>query len=117
MSTVKRIFRFLLLAILIMAITSLSQRTADLVGRAKKWQEEKKNLAQIEKENEELRAYLDYVESDSFLEKEARNSLGMSKEGEMMIVLPQKSAEETKIVSLPPSPVWRQWWELFFGRK
>ena len=42
------------------------------MGRAKKWQEEKKNLAQIEKENEELRAYLDYVESDSFLEKEAR---------------------------------------------
>ena len=59
MSTVKRIFRFLLLAILIMAIISLSQKTADLVGRAKKWQEEKKNLAQIEKENEELRKMIE----------------------------------------------------------
>jgi len=117
MSTVKRIFRFLLLAILIMAITSLSQRTADLVGRAKKWQEEKKNLAQIEKENEELRAYLDYVESDSFLEKEARNSLGMSKEGEMMIVLPQEEEVKAETAFSPPSPVWRQWWELFFGQK
>lgn len=117
MSTVKRIFRFLLLAILIMAIISLSQRTADLVGRAKKWQEEKKNLAQIEKENEELRAYLDYVESDSFLEKEARNSLGMSKEGEMMIVLPQEAEAKAETAFSSPSPVWRQWWELFFGRK
>ncbi len=55
-----------------MAIISLSQRTADLVGRAKKWQEEKKNLTKIEKENEEMKAYLEYIESDFFLEKEAR---------------------------------------------
>ena len=116
MSTVKRIFRFLLLAILIMAIVNLSQRTADLVNRAKKWQEEKENLAKIEKENEELKAYLDYVESDSFLEKEARDSLGMSKEGEMMVVLPQKVEVDKKAV-FSPSPIWRQWWELFFGRK
>ena len=107
----------MLLAILIMAIISLSQKTADLVGRAKKWQEEKENLAQIEKENEELRAYLDYVESDSFLEKEARNSLGMSKEGEMMVVLPQRIEVSNEITFSPPSPVWQQWWELFFGRK
>ncbi len=117
MSTVKRIFRFLLLAVLIMAIISLSQKTADLVGRAKKWQEEKKNLAQIEKENEELKAYLDYVESDSFLEKEARNSLGMSKEGEMMVVLPQKAEAKVEMAFSPPFSVWRQWWELFFGRR
>ena len=107
----------MLLAILIMAIISLSQKTADLVGRAKKWQEEKKNLAQIEKENEGLRAYLDYGESDSFLEKEARNSLGMSKEGEMMIVLPQEAEAKAETAFSPPSSVWRQWWELFFGRK
>jgi len=117
MSTIKRILRFLLLAILIMAIVSLSQRTADLISRAQKWQEEKKNLTKIEKENEEMKAYLEYIESDFFLEKEARESLGLSKEGEMVVVLPQKSGEETKIISRPSFPVWRQWWELFFGRE
>jgi len=100
-----------------MAIVSLSQRTADLISRAQKWQEEKKNLTKIEKENEEMKAYLEYIESDFFLEKEARESLGLSKEGEMVVVLPQKSGEETKIISRPSFPVWRQWWELFFGRE
>ena len=117
MSTAKRTLRFLLLAILIMAIVSLSQRTADLVSRAKKWQEEKEKLAKIEKENEELKAYLDYIESDSFLEKEARNSLGMSKEGETMVILPQKVKADDKVAFSPPSPAWRQWWQLFFGQK
>lgn len=88
----------------------------------------RERLVQLEREVEQLRREdlslkeeLSYREGDDFLEKEARERLKMVKEGEKLVILPEnlkvlgEQAQEEKAVKAA-IPVWRQWWELFFGR-
>jgi cell division protein FtsB len=74
-------------------------------------------LAQTEAENKRLKEDLVQVESPGFVEQEARNKLGLVKEGEKVVLLPQQSSvngsqlTEKKDENLPN---WKQWWKLFF---
>lgn len=78
----------------------------DLIVQAKKEVEEQK------KQNRQLSEKLKIVESQEFVEKEARNKLFMVKPGERMVVLPPIAIEEKKEkVELPN---WKKWWQLFF---
>jgi len=80
-------------------------------------------LAQQERENTELKAKLEEVQSPAFIERMARETLGMVKEGETVVLVPK-----TPHANLPAGeggandqrreegnvPKWRQWWKLFF---
>src|SRR3989339_2001789 len=46
-------------------------------------------LEKIQKENERLEEQLKIIQSDEFVEKQLRNKLGLVKEGEIVIVLPE----------------------------
>ena len=70
-------------------------------------------------ENKKLEEQVKIVQSDEFVEKQLRNKLGLVREGEMVIVLPEAEIvkklspvipekEETK-----PKPNWQKWMELF----
>ena len=80
-------------------------------------------IAQEEARREELEAYKGFVQSDEFVEQWARTEGRMVKPGETPVVpIP---------VRTPPPPAepppekgqaaegahWREWWELFFGRR
>ncbi len=68
----------------------------------------------LEEKNRELRAKLEKAQGKDFIEEEAREKLGMTKEGEKVIILP---------TIIPPNPlanagsqpmsIWRRWWKLF----
>ena len=71
-------------------------------------------------ENKELKEKLEYVDSDEFVEKEARNKLNMSKENEVIVVLPvdklsQLSQNVNKNKETDEDLAnYQQWWHLFF---
>ena len=81
-----------------------------------------KEIAKIEalkKEKERLQADLEKAQSEEFMEKQLRDKLGMAKEGEIVVILPDaetvkkfapsiNSEEETL-----PDPNWRKWLKLF----
>ena len=74
--------------------------------------------ARLIKKNQELKAKLEYVKSDEFVEKMARNRLNMTKKDEMIVVLPvdelpllRKNVKKKKGEDLPN---WQRWWRLFF---
>lgn len=82
-------------------------------------QSEKNKIAKIEVENNKLQAELLHTQSADFIEKEVRNKLGLGKEGEAIVVLPdveilKKLSPEipTEVDSLP-DPIWRRWLKLF----
>lgn len=74
-------------------------------------------IGRLEEEKEELSYRIQYFQTDSFKEKEARAKLGLQQPGEGVIILPRnevaggdptQTQEKTK--SNP-----RLWWEFLFG--
>jgi cell division protein FtsB len=79
----------------------------------------KMKLEKIDEENKKLEEQVQIVSSSEYLETQFRNKLGLVKEGEIVIVLPEpeivkklapKLPEEEKI---PLKPNYQMWLELF----
>lgn len=90
----------------------------DLVGLLQKGKEIEKFQLKLEKsltENRDLKKQLEYVNTFEFVEKEAREKLGMSKEGETVIILPEniKELANRKEEKKEDVPIWKQWVQLF----
>lgn len=69
----------------------------------------------LREENQALQEKLNEVNSDAFIESQAREKLNLQREGEVVVVLP-KGAETTQdeVVTAPDKPNWQQWIQLFF---
>lgn len=75
-------------------------------------------LTQVE--NLKLKGQVAYSQSDEFVEREARDKLGLGREGEVILILPEQSESSLKSqVSNPKSeiedirPNWKKWWDLY----
>lgn len=74
--------------------------------------EEEIKKAEGEKTN--LLETLNYLKSDFFKEKEAREKFGMQKEGEKQIVILPNSENETKnkeTIKNEDLPIFKKWWQ------
>ena len=67
------------------------------------------------RENELLKKRLAEVSSDAFVEREARDKLGMGKPGEVIVILPnQNNSSQTEINNYELKiKNWRRWWDLY----
>ena len=69
-------------------------------------------------ENERLKAAMDEAETPEYVEKIARNKLGMAREGETVVLIDESQRPanpEQKNQKKPAEvPAWKQWWKLFF---
>lgn len=75
--------------------------------------EYEKELEVEDKRNKEFKKRLEKVKKPEFIEREAREKLGMGKPGESIVIMPKitiipKKAEERKLAN------WEKWWKLFF---
>jgi len=90
--------------------------TGDRLVEAQNELEKAKNI------QEKLLHDLSVVTSVEYKEKQARDKLGLAKEGEIVIVLPDEVTlkklsprnNDYQEISLP-DPVWRRWVEVFFN--
>lgn len=79
----------------------------------------KVRLDKINQENQKLTEQLQMTESEEFVEKQMRNKLGLAKEGEIIIVLPEPEIVKKLAPTLPQDeevklkPNWQKWLELF----
>jgi len=92
------------------------------VQRQVEWLEEQVAIEQ--ERNEALQERLDYVSSDAYVEKTARENLKMVKPGEAAVVVIPRSTEETSPSGQAagpesgqeePKPYWQQWASLLLG--
>lgn len=87
------LFSFLILGMLtLLAVPYFKnyQKRKDLENEIKKIQEE---IYQYEKNNEELKEFLSYLESDQAIIEKARVNLGLQREGESVVVIKNKKIE------------------------
>jgi hypothetical protein len=80
---------------------------------------EKDKVDKVKQESEELHKNLEIVKSEEFIEKQLRDNLGLAKEGEIVVILPDtemvkkfapRQDEEEEVVL---SPNWKKWMHLF----
>lgn len=110
-----RLFRLVLTAVCLIAIFTLSRSILDLVKRRDVVKERQQELLRVEAENAKLKAQLNEVQSPGFIERMAREKLGLVKVGETVVFLPQATGSSvTEAKTDENLPNWKKWWKLFF---
>jgi len=73
-------------------------------------------LKQEQEKNTMLAKQLEEATSSAFVEREARNKLGLAKDGETIVLMgaPASGDIQPQNVSQAPLSRWRLWWKLFF---
>ncbi len=111
------LFRIALVVVSVVAIVNFSRSILSI------WQKrgivgDRRLVLEAEgKRSEELKRELSRVQSPEYVEREAREKLGMMREGETVVLIrpinqsDQLKTTEKKEESLPK---WKQWWRLFF---
>lgn len=74
------------------------------------------NTLNLEKqENQRLKSALSYSQTSEFIEKEARDKLFMTREGEQKVLIPKEAEDKRGNFSVGENdPNWKKWWNLFF---
>ena len=115
-----KIKRLGLLVILTLLIFSSGQTAL------KTWQSRQRlvnlelELAETQRENEELNNEVRQRGGLNYVEKEARDRLNMVKKGEHLVILPNPKevlggmTQNLSLEVVEPMPVWRQWFNLIF---
>ena len=99
----------------ILAVNS-AKRIHSFSQTSQKVQEAEDRLEKLRKENEALKNELKYKESGEFAEKEIRDKLGLAKEGETIVVIPQESnGQSQESNGQDAKPNWQKWRDLFFA--
>ncbi|AKM83185.1 hypothetical protein A2422_00495 [Candidatus Woesebacteria bacterium RIFOXYC1_FULL_31_51] len=79
----------------------------------------KVKLEKLNEENKKLEEQLKITQSEEFVEKQLRNKLGLAKEGEIVLVLPDNETLKKLAPVIPDEeevtlkPNWKKWIDLF----
>lgn len=85
---------------------------------AKRLDQEQDQLDKLKKENQELKKRAQQVSSWQFIEQQARNKLGYSREGETVVIIPESELAKVLEEKKPQEvklPNWEGWVRLFFN--
>lgn len=109
---------FILLAVVV--LVSLFRNLSRVVGARKRIENTQKRVEKLRQENAEIERRLAEVKGEEFIEKQLRDRLGLAKEGEIVVVLPDEeilrkvapaATEEEEVL---PDPTWKRWLNLFY---
>ena len=99
---------FIIIVSLVGSIITIYKKK-DVVG------ERNAALVRVESENARLKSRLSEVERPEFVEKEARDKLGLVKPGEVVVLVGKHATASPDVLrSSTELPRWQQWWQLFF---
>jgi cell division protein FtsB len=108
------------IAISLLMLVSLVRNIVKVKEAKDRLKEKEGYIEKIRKENEELSQRVDTFKSEEFIEKQLRDKLGLAKEGEIIIILPDKETitkfapNDEKEEEILPDPNWKKWLNLFF---
>ncbi|MFH0873576.1 MAG: septum formation initiator family protein [Candidatus Komeilibacteria bacterium] len=118
-SQVLRSRTFLIIIVIIFIISSFE--LINEVGRRYKVNQEIKNqqrqIETLKSQNGDLNQLIHYLNTDQFVEEEARSKLGLSKSGESVVVFPSTATPSNEQVVASTSPNnsnTARWWSYFF---
>lgn len=112
-------FRFVVVIFMVILVMSLVGNIVSIRKAESKITEAEERVEKLKREREELEQELASIESSFYVEKQLRDNLGMSKENEIVLVLPEdtvlrKLAPVEKREEIEsPQPNWKKWMDLF----
>ncbi len=99
--------------------------SSHLAQRLKTWHRVKtevnqtqSNVERLQIERQELENKYKYYQTDEFIQREAREKLGLTQKNELILVLPEIPeimGNKTGRKISPESPIWKQWLDMFFA--
>lgn len=117
--TTKKYYGLLALLFLVILVFSFLRNLTKSLQIQRRIQEEERKVEALKQENERLKRERERVTSEVYIEKQIRDKLGLAKEGEYVVVLPDeetlkrlapKIEQEEEIL---PDPNWKKWAQLF----
>ncbi len=119
-----RAFVFGEIIFLVLIIFALGKESVRRYEVNKKINNLKKEIVTLESRQAELKNFMSYLESPAFAEKEARLKLGLEKEGESVIIIPEnnflqnvdaeKEGQVAGVTQDAKSLNILNWWNYFF---
>jgi cell division protein FtsB len=96
-------------------VVRLGSNVVKLYKAGGRLSEEETKLVEVKKKNQELKERLAQVQTPQYMEKEAREKLGMGKEGEVVVIVPaDEVSTANKVVSKQGNePNWVRWRRLY----
>lgn len=101
-------------------LLSLIRNISKIADAEKRISKAQERVEKLRKENKETERRLAEVKGEEYIEKQLRDKLGLAKEGEIVVVLPDEEtlrkiapgiAEEEDVL---PDPTWKKWLKLFY---
>lgn len=101
-------------------LLSLIRNISKIADAEKRISKAQERVEKLRKENEETERRLAEVKGEEYIEKQLRDKLGLAKEGDIVVVLPDEEtlrkiapgiAEEEDVL---PDPTWKKWLKLFY---
>lgn len=115
----QKIIRIFTLIIGVFLVISLTRSIIDLWQKGSAYDREEQRFAKARLENEQLISQYERIQTPEYVEQEARDKLGLTKEGEIVVVLPQDTALTEKdmnpSIDLTNLPIWQQWIKVLFN--
>ncbi len=104
----------------LLLIISLARNILKISEAKRRIENERTRVENLKKENEALEKRLAETSGVEFIEKQLRDKLGLAKEGEIVVVLPEEKVLEQLVSKISeeeetlPDPIWKRWLKLFF---
>jgi len=108
--------RFLVVGLCVLVSFGLIRSLWDTWRRGDQVAQRREVLKKEQDKNSKLTKQLEVATSAAFIEREARNKLGLAKEGETIVLMGTPIPEDTQPQSTVRTPLsrWQLWWRLFF---
>ncbi len=103
---------FCLLIIFILLASVIVKNLNQQKNNTEKAFELENEIFVLEKQNQELSQLIDFFSETEFVEKQAREKLGLAKPGEKLVIIPEQKQENTKTQKNKSMP--ELWFEYFF---
>lgn len=110
----KRAIFVIVFVVSVFTIKNLVQSIYDLWQKQDLLVQANLRLEKEKKRHEELRRKLAVVESEHFIEEQARNKLFLGREGESEVILPPPAETSVASAAAEKKPNYQQWLDLFF---
>lgn len=115
----KRSLRYIFILLTLLLSLSLIRNIIKISQAGRAIDDASLRVEKLKEENLELNKRLGKVQSEEYIEGELRDKLGLAKEGETIIVLPEEDVVRSLAPKLVeeeetlPDPNWKKWIHLF----
>ena len=111
--------KYLLLLLCVVFALSLARNISRIKSAQTRVERMKERVEKLQKEREDLEVKVEEAKKQEYIEKQLRDKLGLSKEGETIVVLPDEDTLRNLAPPIPeeeetlPDPNWKKWLKVF----